>query len=257
MHLLDYCGADAEPGCLRRARRHYAVPTQYYAPAGPFHNSPLSNSPENSPKPLISSLLFKDSSNPWVRFNTKKRRSTHLAGGKAPNVLTYTFLGLHMSLSACHALFDCFPGVWSTIELRDVTYGVPPPLCVAPALVDCLARGPAAVWHGIAGPGVTYAVSLLLPFVRHTLLFPGFIHSAMVRRQIEVSPLTGVTLMWGKHWLGGAWVVDTHPTSNWQTARKRTTNSPNVSTTNAVSGVSVSPSKRLKVLSRTNGQTCS
>ena len=69
------------------------------------------------------------------------------------------------------------------------------PLCGAPASVDCLARGPAAVWHGIAGPGVTYAVSLLLPFVRHTLLFPGFIHSAMVRRQIEVSPLTGVTLM--------------------------------------------------------------
>ena len=64
MLLLDYCGADAQPGCLRRARRHYAVPTQYYAPAGPFHNSPLSNSPENSPKPLISSLLFKDSSNP-------------------------------------------------------------------------------------------------------------------------------------------------------------------------------------------------
>ena len=91
-------------------------------------------------------------------------------------------------------LFDCFPDVWGTIALREVTYGVsllhpPLPLCWAGASLDCLARGCQAVWHGIAGPGVTYGVSLLLPFVQHTLLFPGLIHSGRVRRLIEVTPM--------------------------------------------------------------------
>ena len=74
-----------------------------------------------------------------------------------------------------------------------MTYGVSLlhphlPLCGAAALADCLARGSPAVWHGIAGPGVTYGVSLLLTFVQHTLLFPGLIHSGRVRRLIVVAP---------------------------------------------------------------------
>ena len=108
----------------------------------------------------------------------------------APNVLTYAY-GLHLSLPAM-PLLDCFLGVWRTIALREVTYGVSLlhphlPLCGAAASVDCLARGCPAVWHGIAGPGVTYGVSLLLPFVHHTLLFPGLIHSGRVRRLIGVA----------------------------------------------------------------------
>ena len=46
---------------------------------------------------------------------------------------------------------------------------------------------PEAVWH--CGPrGDLWPVSLLQPFVQHTLLFPGLIHSGRVRRLIGAAP---------------------------------------------------------------------
>ena len=57
-------------------------------------------------------------------------------------------------------------------------------------------------------------LSLLLPFVQHTLLFPpGLIHSGRVRRLVEVA-------FFDLHvrWLGGA---DCYTPTNWQPARQK------------------------------------